>query len=280
MALALTILSAPAAPSAAQDVAMQSIAAPPSPAFEGGAGHPGAQPAPAPAVDPMRIFEAIADEDADALRLALNAGADPNAALPLPVPEAFHQRFQTGPLEYYVRREEGFTPLMFAAALGDELAVRFLLAAGAEPNRLSRTNGTLALSVAAESGRIAMMRLLMGITPNSAPTQYRITVNLDDQRVVVWKGSTAIIHSPVSSGKKSTPTPKGVYLVTDKHRRWTSTLFHAKMPFFLRLSCGDFGLHAGQLPGYPASHGCIRLPAGKAEEIFSEVPVGTLVEID
>lgn len=68
--------------------------------------------------------------------------------------------------------------------------------------------------------------------------------------------------------------------MTNKYKMWKSSLYHAKMPYFLRLSCGDFGLHAGNLPGYPASHGCIRLPADKAQELFTLIPEGTLVEIE
>jgi hypothetical protein len=56
-------------------------------------------------------------------------------------------------------------------------------------------------------------------------------------------------------------------------------LYPAEMPFFLRLSCGDFGLHMGRLPGYPASHGCIRLPEKSARRLYASVPIGTLVEI-
>jgi lipoprotein-anchoring transpeptidase ErfK/SrfK len=51
------------------------------------------------------------------------------------------------------------------------------------------------------------------------------------------------------------------------------------MPFYLRLSCRDFGLHAGHLPGYPASHGCIRLRNKDAAEFFKQVPVGAKVVI-
>jgi lipoprotein-anchoring transpeptidase ErfK/SrfK len=68
--------------------------------------------------------------------------------------------------------------------------------------------------------------------------------------------------------------------VTHKYRHWKSTLYEdAPMPYFMRLSCRDFGLHAGVLPGYPASHGCIRLPEAKAAAFFAKVDVGTLVEI-
>jgi lipoprotein-anchoring transpeptidase ErfK/SrfK len=51
------------------------------------------------------------------------------------------------------------------------------------------------------------------------------------------------------------------------------------MPYFMRLSCLDFGMHEGVVPNYPASHGCIRLPSEAARKLFAEIPVGTLVTV-
>jgi lipoprotein-anchoring transpeptidase ErfK/SrfK len=51
------------------------------------------------------------------------------------------------------------------------------------------------------------------------------------------------------------------------------------MPFFMRLNCREFGMHAGVVPNYPASHGCIRMPGEKVRELFKQVEVGTLVTI-
>ena len=57
-------------------------------------------------------------------------------------------------------------------------------------------------------------------------------------------------------------------------------MYHnASMPFFLRLSCSTVGLHAGVLPGYPASHGCVRLPSEVAKKLFQIIPRGTTVVI-
>ena len=58
-----------------------------------------------------------------------------------------------------------------------------------------------------------------------------------------------------------------------------STIYKCAMPFFMRLNCRDFGMHQGNVPGYPASHGCIRVPAGTAQRLFRDLPVGTLVSI-
>ncbi|RYD18972.1 MAG: L,D-transpeptidase, partial [Verrucomicrobiaceae bacterium] len=74
-------------------------------------------------------------------------------------------------------------------------------------------------------------------------------------------------------------TPTGEYVITNKYRDWTSTLYDASMPYFQRLSCGDFGLHQGNVPGYPASHGCIRVPAGNAQKLFTLTQAGDRVRI-
>lgn len=241
-------------------------------------------PAPSPTPDPAlllteALFHAIADYDAAALQRALAAGADPNGSLPAPAPEEFRRRFPDGSLEYYFRREPGYTALMFAAAIGNEPAARALVLAGADPHRLSRHSGTFALWQAARNGHIEIMRLLMGITPESEAAQYHIDIDLANQRATVWKGPDLLLTTEISSGRASKPTPPGRYLITDKYRTWKSTIYPAKMPYFLRLSCGNFGLHAGVLPGYPASHGCVRLPAENAKKLFFLLPVGTLVVI-
>lgn len=228
----------------------------------------------------MELFEAIADWNYDRLRMALNAGADPDAVLPDPPPEAFTGRFTDGMLAYYTRRETGFSALMLASAIGDLRAVRFLLMAGADRNKLSTKHKTFALYLAAKQGHLEIMKELMSIGPDSPANRFRIQIDLAAQRAVLWDGDAVALSTEISSGKPAKPTPTGRYLVTNKYRHWTSTIYDAKMPYFLRLSCGDFGLHAGRIPGYPASSGCIRLPESQAKAMFSAVPVGTLVEIE
>jgi hypothetical protein len=125
----------------------------------------------------------------------------------------------------------------------------------------------------------ASLRSLMGIGPGHPSEAFRITIDLSTQTASLWRNGKIILATRISSGRPSHPTPTGRYLVTNKYRQWKSTLYPARMPFFLRLSCGDFGLHMGALPGYPASHGCIRLPERSARKLYASVPVGTLVEI-
>ena len=73
-------------------------------------------------------------------------------------------------------------------------------------------------------------------------------------------------------------TPTGHFKVSEKDTTHISTIYHVSMPFYMRLS-RPFGMHAGYLPVYPASHGCIRMPKDKAALFFKNVIVGTSVRI-
>ena len=92
-------------------------------------------------------------------------------------------------------------------------------------------------------------------------------------------GSVAIATTTVSTGRSGYRTPAGRYVITDKHRSHTSTLYHVEMPWFMRLNCSAIGLHSGVVTGRPASHGCIRLPYNQAKLFFSLTNVGDEVEI-
>jgi hypothetical protein len=227
----------------------------------------------------MSFFEAIAANAKEAFSQMLEEGMDPNAELPLPVPIEFQKRFSDEVLRYYVSSEEGFTCLMFATALRNHVFVKLLLEAGADPWKLTKRHKTYALWLAAKQNDIEIMRTLMGIGPTHESQAFRITIDLLTQTALLWQNGKIVLSTPISSGRSTHPTPRGRFLVTNKYRHWKSTLYPAKMPFFLRLSCGEFGLHMGALPGYPASHGCIRLPAKSARRLYASVPIGTLVEI-
>ncbi|MCX7869089.1 MAG: L,D-transpeptidase [Terrimicrobiaceae bacterium] len=150
---------------------------------------------------------------------------------------------------------------------------------GTWANILTRRHRTFALWLAGAQGHVEIMQELLRVSPESEARRLRVEVEVASQRLRLFRSGQLVFESPVSTGKKSHPTPSGDYVGTDKHRHWRSTLYDAEMPYFLRLSASDFGLHAGHLPGHPASHGCIRLPPAKAKELFAMVPPGTLVQI-
>ncbi|TMA92307.1 MAG: L,D-transpeptidase [Deltaproteobacteria bacterium] len=107
-----------------------------------------------------------------------------------------------------------------------------------------------------------------------------ILVSLPDQVLYVFRNGVRIGRSTVSSGTKGHRTPTGVFTVMQKKVDHESTIYKgAKMPHMQRLTWGGIAMHAGQLPGYPASHGCVRLPVDFAEKLYSVTEIGTTVII-
>ena len=103
-------------------------------------------------------------------------------------------------------------------------------------------------------------------------------VNIHTQMVQVFRNGVGIGVSSVSTGKPGYATPVGMYPVLEKKRfHRSSTYDNAPMPYMLRLTWMGVALHVGNLPGYPASHGCIRLPAAFAPKLFGVVGRGDRV---
>ena len=134
-----------------------------------------------------------------------------------------------------------------------------------------------------------------------------IVVMLGEQRAYFYKGEKLVGEANVSSGKKNFRTPGGSFKVIQKDKDHVSNLYGdfideagwvvksnvdtskdpvpegatfrgAKMPYFLRFH-GGYGMHAGRVPNYPASHGCVRLPRFMAEHFYSNAVAGTPVTI-
>jgi hypothetical protein len=107
-----------------------------------------------------------------------------------------------------------------------------------------------------------------------------IIVSIPDQLVHVYRNGIRIAASTCSTGKPGHRTPSGVFkiLQKDKHHR-SSTYNNAPMPNMNRLTWSGIALHAGNLPGYPASHGCVRLPLEFSERLFGVTRLGMTVVI-
>jgi len=96
-----------------------------------------------------------------------------------------------------------------------------------------------------------------------------MVISLDEQRAYVYRNGLRIGVSTVSTGKKGYETPTGVFTILQKKKDHKSNLYDdAPMPFMQRLTWSGVALHAGRLPGYPASHGCVRLPYEFARRLF------------
>lgn len=107
-----------------------------------------------------------------------------------------------------------------------------------------------------------------------------VVVNLATQRLVLFRNGIPVAASTVSSGTKGHETPTGVFSILQKnaaHR--SSTYNNAPMPNMQRLTPRGIALHAGNLPGYPASHGCVRLPLGFSKLLFGATQLGMTVVI-
>lgn len=105
-------------------------------------------------------------------------------------------------------------------------------------------------------------------------------VSLTRQRISLYDGDGNMIRAPISSGQDGYETPTGVFSVLQKEEEHHSNLYDdASMPFMQRITWSGVALHAGELPGYPASHGCVRLDYGFAERIFPQTRLGMRVVI-
>lgn len=135
-----------------------------------------------------------------------------------------------------------------------------------------------------------------------------VLVSLSKQRAYLMMSENVVIDSPISSGKRGRSSPSGKFTVLEKDKNHSSSLYGdfvdsrgrvvragvsarvdsapsgtrfrgSPMKWFMRLTGDGVGMHVGILPGYPASHGCIRMPLQGAELFFRHVKVGTPVEV-
>jgi lipoprotein-anchoring transpeptidase ErfK/SrfK len=146
--------------------------------------------------------------------------------------------------------------------------------------------------------------LLKQITPNAV----HVVVSLPKQRAYLMTGEQIVIDSPISSGKRGHTSPTGHFSVLEKDPNHHSSIYGdfvdgsgrivragvsakidaapsgthfagATMKWFMRLTDEGVGMHIGILPGYPASHGCIRMPSDGAKLFYDIVKVGTPVDV-
>lgn len=106
-------------------------------------------------------------------------------------------------------------------------------------------------------------------------------VGLREQHITVYDSTGAqMLSSPVSSGTAGYETPPGIFSIVQKNLEHHSNLYDdASMPFMQRLTWTGIALHEGVVPGYPASHGCVRLPGGFAEKLFGLTDIGMRVVV-
>ncbi len=238
-----------------------------------------APPALAGATQPL-LAEAVLWRDAKLIRRLLQWGSDPDTALRIPADRAFIDTTGQPDFRFYLEEEHGLNVLMLAAGLGCTDGVAALLEAGA--SRTARTDRykMVALSFAGRTGNAESQRLLLGLPVEPAHDEISIRISLKLQQATISKWGEPPIHTSISTGREEFPTQTGRFVITDKHRVKVSSIYDVPMPYFMRLSGRDFGLHEGYVPGYAASHGCIRVPEKMARQLYGMAQVGTFVTIE
>ena len=105
-----------------------------------------------------------------------------------------------------------------------------------------------------------------------------VVISIADQKAYVYRGESVIGVSSVSTGKDGKETPTGTFPILQKEEVHHSNLYNsASMPFMQRLTWDGVAIHAGNNPGFPASHGCIRVPTAFAKKLFAVTSRGTPV---
>ena len=211
-------------------------------------------------------------------RSLLAAGAEANGRFATPVTRELLDRVTIKDLKNTLESDRGVTPLIACASRGDVEGAAELIRHGASPAKCTTRYHRYPINFAATQGYLFLMRIILGRQPESEP-EVLVTVDLSSQRAWLTRDGRVVDSCPVSTGREGYNTPAGRYVITDKHRSWTSTLYHVEMPYFMRLNCSAIGLHSGYVTGRPASHGCIRLPYDKARSFFAVCNVGDEVQI-
>lgn len=243
-------------------------------------------PPPTPTYCPIKssdFLEAcLQNKTEEALLLLKDPQVDPNTATQEKVPlETLkeHKNIPKG-LQNLLSADTQITALMAAASHNQADLCKKLIEAGA--NRWSKTKRwkTTAIWLAGKEGATEAIQEILLVKEDSPARKTLVKIDVSTQKGKLIQDQEILLEFPVSTGKKSKPTPKGTFVVTDKHRHHTSSIYGSSMPYFMRLSARDFGLHQGKLPGYPASSGCIRLNPKDAKKLFEKVLQGSTVVIE
>lgn len=154
-----------------------------------------------------------------------------------------------------------------------------LSAASATPASAQGAKGSAQLQLARQAERLKPGEWLL--YPSIAPTgPVLVYVDLGRQRATVYRNGVRIGVSTISSGKDGYETPTGVFTILEKDKDHRSRTYDdASMPYQQRLTWKGVAMHAGNLPGFPSSHGCVRLPMEFAKKLFTITPMGGTVVI-
>ncbi len=126
-----------------------------------------------------------------------------------------------------------------------------------------------------------ILLLLFSLSLNAQKT---LEVDLHKQRIYAKENGRVVFTGSISSGKRDYRTPSGTFKILGKNKFHRSNIYPkprggAKMPYMQRLTHGGIAIHQGRLPGYPASHGCIRVSKSTAQKLWKWTRIGTKVTL-
>jgi len=137
---------------------------------------------------------------------------------------------------------------------------------------------SLTVEVRANPERPALAKV--ETAPRNAGEPIMAIVSIQSQQVTLYDADGWIFRAPVSTGVKGRETPAGIFAVVEKDRDHRSSMYDdAWMPHMQRITWNGVALHGGPLPGYAASHGCVRMPFNLAEKMFDKTRIGMRVII-
>lgn len=163
-------------------------------------------------------------------------------------------------------------------------AVQFIVAVGrwrsAAIVTFAAMAALMALPVSASAKQTRHAQPQVTAAPREAGAPIMAIVSIKTQQVTIYDADGWILRAPVSTGVGGRETPAGVFAVIEKDKDHHSTMYDdAWMPNMQRITWNGIALHGGPLPGYAASHGCVRMPYGFAEKLFDKTRIGMRVII-
>ena len=214
----------------------------------------------------------IAHQMTNVVEALIDAGVDVDADERAPARSEFRDMFGSKTFKYHLQTDRRIRPVMMAAALYNEEIAQMLMDAGANGQAYTRKYLTAAIIGSWHKDTDLQQIVLLGEVPNPQPR--KVVVDLSSQRVTLYENGVATYSTRCSTGKSGHRTPVGEYVISDRHRHHTSSIYGTSMPYFQRFSFSAFGLHQGYVPNYPASAGCIRLPHQSARHLWDKLNVG------
>jgi lipoprotein-anchoring transpeptidase ErfK/SrfK len=143
----------------------------------------------------------------------------------------------------------------------------------------AKENRRIAVEVEAEAAKLSPGSFVWR-PENAQSGPVEMVVNLKAQRAHIFRAGKLIGVTTVSTGRKGNVTPVGTFPILQKKRMHNSNLYNnAPMPNMQRMTWDGVALHAGKIPGYAASHGCVRLPAVLSDLLFGVTRIGNVVHV-